>query len=287
MPRLRAKHRTELQYAGPVSESINELRMTPRDVPGLTVLSAETKTEPPVELVPSIDAFGNTRLWFQIATPHDRMVVESSAVVDVDPRVHPSAGGWDDLADPALQDEMAEFLAPSRFIRWTAPIMGLATELGLPEDGELADWLAALERGVNESIVYAPGATTVDTPVEEVVHARRGVCQDMAHLAIAICRHRGVPARYVSGWLHQPGHDGPAESHAWLEAYLGEGGWLEMDPTHPGMDHLDYVRVAMGRDYADVPPIRGSYVGPPTTRMEVHVDVDEMHPGDPDEPGGG
>jgi len=275
MPRLRAKHRTELRYAGPTGESVNELRMTPRDGEHQHVLEAATMIEPAAETFASTDAFGNTVLWFQLTESHERMVVESTAIVDVMAVAARGDGQWGDLADPAFIDRWAEFLTPSRFIRWTAPVAALAADLGLPANGSVGDWLTALEQGVNGAIAYTPGATTVDTPVEEVVHARRGVCQDMAHLAIAICRHRGVPARYVSGWLHQPGHDGPAESHAWLEAQVGDAGWVEIDPTHPGMSP-DYVRIGIGRDYADVPPIRGSYVGPATTDLIVSVEVVEM-----------
>jgi transglutaminase-like putative cysteine protease len=276
MPRLRAKHRTELHYAGPVMESVNELRMTPKDTPRQCVISAETSVEPEVELRPSVDAYGNRVLWFQLAERHDHLLVEAEAVVEVTAGRAEGDAEWRALKEPEVLDALAEFLSPSRFVRWTPPLTGLAAEIDLPEGGTVRPWLAAVERGVGATIEYSPGSTGVDTPVEEVVHARRGVCQDMAHVMISICRCHGVPARYVSGWLHQPGHDGPAESHAWVEAYVGDAGWIELDPTHPGMEHLDYVRIGIGRDYADVPPIKGSYVGPATDEMAVVVTVDEV-----------
>ena len=123
-------------------------------------------------------------------------------------------------------------------------------------------WGATLEAEINEAIVYTPGVTEVDTPVEEVVRVGRGVCQDMAHLMIAVARRRGVAARYVSGWLHLPGLEGPGESHAWVEIAVPGLGWVEFDPTHPSPATEHYVRLAVGRDYADVPPLRGSYLGP-------------------------
>ena len=116
----------------------------------------------------------------------------------------------------------------------------------------------------------------MDTPIEEVVRAGAGVCQDMAHLMIALCRRRGMAARYISGWLHLPGIERPGESHAWVEAAVPGLGWVELDPTHPDAAHEDYVRLAVGRDYADVPPLRGSYVGPPTEGMSVAVQVTEL-----------
>ncbi len=137
-------------------------------------------------------------------------------------------------------------------------------------------WGASLEAEINKAIVYTTGVTEVDTPIEEVVRVGRGVCQDMAHLMIAVARRRGVAARYVSGWLHLPGLEGPGESHAWVEIAVPGMGWVEYDPTHPAPSTEHYVRLAVGRDYDDVPPLRGSYLGPPTDRMDVVVEVREL-----------
>ena len=146
----------------------------------------------------------------------------------------------------------------------------------LDESTGVLGWARSVEAGVNQAITYEPGATKVDTPVEEVVRVGRGVCQDMAHLMIALCRRRGVAARYVSGWLHLPGLEGPGESHAWVELAVPGRGWVEFDPTHPDPAHEHYVRLAVGRDYADVPPLRGSYLGPPTEKMAVTVEVRQL-----------
>ena len=112
--------------------------------------------------------------------------------------------------------------------------------------------------------------------MEEVVAVGRGVCQDMAHLMIAVCRRHGLAARYVSGWLFQPGSEGPGESHAWVEAAIPGLGWVELDPTHPAPQHERYVRLATGRDYSDVPPLKGSYLGPATEEMTVTVEVRQL-----------
>lgn len=279
MPRLHAKHRTEIHYAGPVGESINEVRLMPWPNGRQQVEWATLRVEPAAELVVHADAFGNEVRWFQLAEPHERLVVEAEAVVvtrPTPPRVPGSCRGFDAIDDPAYGDEHAEFLAGSTHIRWVEPVAGFADAMGLDESDGVLGWARALEAGVNASIAYTPGATRVDSPVEEVVRVGRGVCQDMAHLMIACARRRGVAARYISGWLNVPNHEGPGESHAWVELAIPGLGWVEFDPTHPEPASEHYVRLAVGRDYADVPPLRGSYLGPPTEAMAVTVEVREL-----------
>ncbi|WP_217914568.1 transglutaminase family protein [Miltoncostaea marina] len=273
MPRLHARHRTEIRYAGPVGESVNEVRLTPRADGRQDVEWRHLRVQPGAELAGHRDAFGNEVRWFQLTEPHETLVVESEAIVVTRPPAPARAGaGAAALADPGYRDAHAEFLAPSPHVRPSAALEEFARGLALGGDDVLG-WARALEGGVNAAIVYEPGVTAVDTPVEEVVRVGRGVCQDMAHLMIACARQRGLAARYVSGWLHLPGHQGPGESHAWVEVAIPGAGWVEFDPTHPEPAHEHYVRVAVGRDYGDVPPLRGSYLGPPTEAMTVTVDV--------------
>jgi transglutaminase-like putative cysteine protease len=276
MRRLLAKHRTEMVYAGHASQSINELRLLPRSHARQTVELAHIVVTPPATVYRHIDVFGNEVAWFQLDEAHDRLIVESHALVNV-----AGSGLTDDaiprqrLDDPHLVDQFAEFLLPSPLVEWGDGVRTLAAAAGPLDDAAVDVWLRAAERMVNECIVYRQGVTGVDTAVEEVVRAGHGVCQDMAHLFIAICRNRGVPARYISGWMHAPGRDEPSESHAWCEAWVPGRGWCEFDPTHPDPDLSQYIRVAVGRDYTDVPPFRGTYVGDPTAEMIVTVEIDE------------
>lgn len=279
MPRLHAKHRTEIRYAGQVGESVNEIRLTPSGNGRQAVEWSHIRTEPPTELLPHEDAYGNLVHWFQQTDPHDVLVVESEAVVVTRPGVPRAADAGDPLAaaaDPVYADLHAEFLGGSSRVRWVEPVGSFADALALDESGTALTWGRSLEAGINRAIAYTPGVTDVNTPVEEVVRTGRGVCQDMAHLMIAVARRRGVAARYVSGWLHLPGLDVPGESHAWVEMAIPGLGWVEFDPTHPEPAHEHYVRLASGRDYADVPPLRGSYLGPPTEAMVVTVEVKEL-----------
>ena len=226
MPRLHAKHRTEIAYAGPAGESVNEVHLTPLDGSRQRVESASVAVHPAAELHPHVDAFGNTVHWFQITDPHEVLIVEAEAVVETRPEVPGAAGdlGLPGLVDPAYRDRLAEFLAPSCHVRWPRGVARLTRQMELPTGGGVQEWLEALEGEVNRVIAYEPGTTVVDTPIEEVVRERRGVCQDMAHLMIALCRAAGVGARYVSGWLHLPAHEGPAESDAWVEAAVPGAG---------------------------------------------------------------
>ena len=279
MPRLHAKHRTEIRYAGQVGESVNEIRLTPSGNGRQSVEWSHVRTEPPAELMTHSDAYGNLVHWFQMTDPHDVLVVESEAVVVTRPCAPRTDGAGDPLAaaaDPVYADLHAEFLTGSSRVRWVDPVARFADDLALDESGTALTWGRSLEAEINRSIAYTPGVTDVDTPVEEVVRVGRGVCQDMAHLMIAVARRRGVAARYVSGWLHLPGLDIPGESHAWVEMAIPGLGWVEFDPTHPEPAHEHYVRLASGRDYADVPPLRGSYLGPPTEAMVVTVEVKEV-----------
>lgn len=279
MPRLHAKHRTEIRYAGSVGESVNEIRLVPSGNGRQQVEWSHVRTEPAAELLGHRDAYGNEVRWFQLVEPHGVLVVEAEAVVTTRPRLgrpEDADAGIAATTDPVYIDAFAEFLAGSTHIRWVEPVEGFARDLALDESGGLVRWAATLEAQINAAIVYTPGVTEVDTPVEEVVRVGRGVCQDMAHLMIAVARRRGVAARYVSGWLYLPGHEGPGESHAWVEIAVPGVGWVEFDPTHPSPDTEHYVRLAVGRDYADVPPLRGSYIGPATERMDVSVEVREI-----------
>lgn len=277
MPRLHAKHRTEIEYAGPVGESVNEIHLTPLTLGAQRVLSSTVRVEPGCDASSHRDSFGNTVHWFQVTEPHDRLVVEARALVETRPVAEVADAGpaMRALDDPAYRDAMAEFLTPSVHVRWPRAVRALLPRLELDGSG-VAAWARSLEREVNRVIAYTPGVTMVDTPIEDVVRDRRGVCQDMAHLMLALCRARGVAARYVSGWLHLPGHDGPAESHAWVEVAIPGAGWHEYDPTHPRPALEHHVRLSVGRDYADVPPLRGSYVGPPTVAMRVSVEMSEV-----------
>ncbi|MCB0882822.1 MAG: transglutaminase family protein [Thermoleophilia bacterium] len=274
MLRLRASHRTEIAYAGVVHDSVNEVRLIPREDGRQAVEDPYIHVEPATDVYLHTDAFGNRVAWFQVATPHHRLRIEATAVVTVDPAPPALAPvAWDAFAAPALRDEVGEYLLESPRVTLSPAVEAFAAEVDAAGSADAVQWLRHAERTVCESIEYQPGSTTVDSTVDQLLEARRGVCQDMTHLFLALCRRRGIPARYVSGWLYEPERTSPNESHAWCEVWLPGHGWREFDPTHPEprLDH--YIRVGVGRDYSDVPPVRGHYVGADTQEMAVTVEI--------------
>jgi transglutaminase-like putative cysteine protease len=279
--RLHARHRTELVYDGHARESVNEARLVPRSHLRQTVERSSLAVDPGTDVAAHVDAFGNEVRWFQVVDGHERLVIEAEAVVRTQgrPRIEPSlspAEEWAALDADAYRDPLAEFLMRSPYVDWGEAVAALVESLHVPREGPMWDWLHELARTVHGAVEYERGATEVDTPVEAVARLRRGVCQDLAHLAIALCRIQGMAARYVSGWLFEPEHRGPGESHAWVEAHVPGTGWVEIDPTHPDPALDRYVRLAMGRDYSDVPPVRGNYLGAPAVSMEVTVEIDDL-----------
>ena len=275
MPRFSASHRTEITYAGEARESVNHVRLLPGDSPLQRVVTSEIRVWPETSIREFIDAYGNRVSWFQVAESHKRLVVEATATVELgspprDTTTDAPTVSMAALADPAYRDEHAEFLYDSDYVRSNGPVAEFARELVLPEDG-VNEWLVELEAQINAEIVYTSGATGVETPIERVVEIRRGVCQDMAHLFIALARRRGIAARYLSGWLHLTDRAAPAESHAWVEANIPGIGWIQFDPTHPVPSLNNYIRVARGRDYGDAAPVRGSYQGDPPREQQITV----------------
>lgn len=278
--RLRVKHRTELSYAGFARESVNEARLMPVDSARVAVESAGIHVSPDATVHMHTDSYGNAVGWFQVAGRHRRLVVESHGVVtscDQAPLEYPAGrtDEWAMLADPAFRDAHAEFLMRTPHAAWGPRVAGLADGLPAPDGMGVGEWVEEMVQSVHATITYTPGATLVDTPVEVVASERHGVCQDLAHLSIALFRRQGVPARYVSGWLHDPARGAPGESHAWVEVMIPGFGWHEVDPTHPEPITGRWVRVAVGRDYSDVTPLRGTYQGDATDAMVVTVETEE------------
>jgi transglutaminase-like putative cysteine protease len=276
MPRFHARHTTEIRYSRAISQSVNEVRLTPLADARQRLEWSSLRAEPAARIEAGRDGFGNAVHRFALPQAHDALFVESEAMVETRPAAIPAeweAVGLEAVADPAYRQERAAYLLPSRHVRWQEPVHSLARSLSLPEDDGLAVWLRALEGAVGETISYSRGATRVDTSVEDVVRLRRGVCQDMAHVLIALCRRRGVAARYVSGWMHNPHRAGPGASHAWAEAAVPGHGWMEVDPTNPGSSLERHIRLAVGRDYDDVPPLRGRFRGRTAQELRVSVEL--------------
>ncbi len=299
--RLLIVHRTVLTYPDTVTTSYNEVRMQPADEPGQAVLSARLEIEPFEGVLPYVDYFGTRVAAFDIHRPHRHLAVTVTTTVETFPLAQAWPGAnpgiaatgsaeglagmdWAALAGAGCEDRFEEFLTPTPLTALDDELSGIAAEIkdstsGPSEAaGVVCDW-------VHSTLTYEPGATGVSTSAVEAYLARRGVCQDLSHLAIGMLRSMGVPTRYVSGYLHpgstiEIGKAVTGESHAWIEWFdspdPGQPTWNRFDPTNltaPGRAH---VVVGRGRDYGDVPPVKGVYAGPDATGNEVTVKVTRL-----------
>ncbi len=263
--KLHIEHETIFTYTGPVTERAGEARVRLRDEYEQRCLSFKLSVEPQAPLDELTDDFGNTVHCYSILPPHRRCVIVATSVVETASQPLIPAATISLL-------ERHDALAPSRYAFWTPAVETFAqTHAGA---GSAEDRALALKLAIFEHFEYQPGSTDIHTTAEEVLRGGKGVCQDFAHLLIACCRCVGVPARYVSGYLYDQA-SGPYDvlaTHAWVEVYTGQG-WLGLDPTHKRMVTDHYVRIAVGRDYADATPVRGVYKGSAVEKMSVKVRI--------------
>jgi transglutaminase-like putative cysteine protease len=217
------------------------------------------------------DWLGNIVHWFGIAAWHERIEIQARSIVDTSAAVASAK----DATDP-LPENLPE-LARDDFIMFGGPIVlsellrETSRSLGLDTAASLGEWVGLLEAGLTSDFEYRPLVTTWESDTDEVLQARAGVCQDFAHISIAFARLRGIPTRYVNGYLHILSDGQAAQSHAWVEFWSPTMGWIPYDPTHhedPGERH---VVVAYGRNYDDCPPNRGLYGG--RAKETLHAEV--------------
>lgn len=276
MTRLRVVHTSAFDYPGPVAASYNETRMAASTVPGQLVLAFALDIEPVTWSHEYRDHWGTAVTAFEVLAPHEQLTITATSLVEVSDRtVLGFDATWQELASGTLREEMAEYLAPTRMTEVPDEVVEFA-EAAI---GDLAphDAARAVCDAVRGQLDYIPGVTAVHSPATEAWAARSGVCQDMAHLAIGALRAVGVPARYVSGYLHPlreeaaVGQTALGESHAWIEWWAGD--WHGYDPTNSAAADEFYVVVARGREYSDVPPFKGVYAGKGPAEMSVEVSV--------------
>lgn len=275
--RLRIRHETSFEYANEVTASYNEVRMTPVTDVHQNALHTRLDIRPVAAAFRYRDYWGTDVAAFDINVPHRELQVVATSLIDTwhYPAVGP--GGWQRLADPAIRDRLTEHL---RHTPRTEPDEDLADLVHDVVSGPTPDEAAlAASRFVHDQIEYVPGVTGVHTSVTDVWSERKGVCQDIAHLTIAMLRTAGIPARYVSGYLHprpeaDRGEPVIGQSHAWVEWW--DGGWRAYDPTNAIPAGPQHVVVARGREYADVAPFKGLYSGDASSKLDVSVEITRL-----------
>lgn len=278
---LQTTHRTVYRYASPATDSHNELRLRPLTDSAQRLLSFRVTTLPAAKVSSYAEPGGEVDT-FTVMAPHTELSITASATVAT--RSTDPFGGldlltddWDFYRSDASRARFAEFLA---FGLYTQPHPGIAElcDVARAEHrGSVARFLLDLNALIHDRFRYMPGATDVHTKLAEVLDIGAGVCQDFAHMMIACCRTLGIPARYVSGYLFcggDPALRGNQATHAWLECPMPDGRWLSLDPTNNLLANERYIRVHVGRDYSDVTPTRGVYVGSPGIGLDVFVDVE-------------
>jgi len=286
MNRYRLVHVTEFRYDGPVSESYNEVRLRPRQDDAQSCLSFRIRTEPAAPPAFHIDHYGNWVHRFNVLAEHRLLRVEADSVVLVhEPQELPGESltlrALDKLGDEL--DEHYDMLAPSQYVPHPEPVQELVRAVENESGGTVAGFVRAAAALVHSHFRYEKGATHVHSSIFDVLESHAGVCQDFAHLLLAVVRMRGIPGRYVSGYLvprrtAEPGASveevvGGQASHAWAEVFLPGAGWVGIDPTLGHATTIQHVRVAYGRDYGDVAPVRGIYKGHAGQRLWVDVRV--------------
>jgi transglutaminase-like putative cysteine protease len=257
-----------------------EVRMQPRIDFRQRCLSFALEVNPRANAMVYRDFFGNTVHHFDIPGQHEVIEVAAQAIVDVLPAPsleEKEQSDWKELDARVEHSDYWEMMMPSHFARPTELLRNLANELDLRRRGKPLDLLRELNNSLYRLFDYAPNTTEVDSPIDDALQARRGVCQDFAHIMITLVRQLKIPCRYVSGYLFHGDKNqdrSPAgATHAWVEAYLGEPGWVAFDPTNNLLGCERHIRVALGRDYADVPPTRGVYKGEAQSELSVTVSV--------------
>lgn len=276
MSRLRITHTTGFNYGDDVTASYNEARMLPRTSDGQLVLFANLEIQPNALNNNYVDYWGTRVSSFEILTPHSDLSLTATSLVEVRPREHFERNlGWKELGE-LIERATAnvEQLAQTPLTEPPDGVLELARDLVASK--EPCDAALAICTAIGERIAYVPGATEVHTTASEAWEQKKGVCQDITHLAIGALRSVGIPARYVSGYLH-PDPDAPlgetviGESHAWVEWFCGD--WRGFDPTNL-IDIGDrHVSVGRGRDYNDVAPLRGVYAGQHASTLFVTVEI--------------
>jgi transglutaminase-like putative cysteine protease len=275
-------HQTTYRYPGKIHESYSVVHLRPRSDTTQYCTKYELNVAPRARIFSYSDRFGNDVQHFAVLPDHDVLsIIARSSVITVrspEPETPAPVTKEQLNADPNLRwfyDELHE----SQYVVFGPELRAFAAEVGDPGADDLVAWYLHAGTSIKRKFTYDTRATTVQTTIDESIRARAGVCQDYAHILVALCRYYGIPARYVSGYVYS-GQEGSVlgadASHAWCEAYLGPHGWVGYDPTNDTLIDDRFARIAVGRDYRDVSPVRGVYKGASRSSMSVNVAMEAL-----------
>lgn len=282
-------HKTEYKYAEAVNNYHSLVCLTPRTLPDQLCQDFSIRITPePTQISERVDFYGNTTHYFSLHSPHKTLTVLTTAIVErlqertgslFIPSSVTSGEARERLTgDRATKISVLEYTLPSPHVKWDEDIIAFAADC-FDDDLPLYECVAKLCRKIYTEFRFMPDFTTVNTPVREVLAAKKGVCQDFSHLAIACIRSFGFAARYVSGYLEtlpppgKPKLQGSDASHAWISVFIPDYGWCDFDPTNNVVPGERHIVTAWGRDYSDVPPLKGIIFSYGKHTLSVEVDV--------------
>ena len=282
------RHLTSYSYDLPVASAKLALRITPRKEPGQHCIKHGLDIKPhPAAIDSEDDFYGNVVNIVTISTPHTELSIEATSTVEVTREAAPSSANsrWETIANEALSRRDLSGTAPAHFlfssprVKLSADVTRYARDSFQPGRGIL-DACRELIRRIKNDFTYEPETTEITTPLAQAFLERHGVCQDFAHIMIAGMRGLGLPAAYVSGYIRtipppdEERLEGADATHAWVSVWCGsDSGWVGFDPTNAIETENDHITLAVGRDFSDVSPVYGVFVGSGANELEVEVDV--------------
>lgn len=278
MWRMRVVHATGYAYKSPVTASYNEARLTPRSDSRQNVILNRVETIPATRSYRYVDYWGTAVTAFDLHAPHTELEVTASSVVETEQQEIPEKEvSWTELASAAVRDRFDEVLTPTHYTPASRRLQRVGARIVKENDPQAA--VIAAAQWVHSELEYVPGTTGVHSSGIDALREGKGVCQDFAHLTLILLRGMGIPSRYVSGYLHPTrdavvGDTVDGQSHAWIQAWTG--GWWHYDPTNDSDINEQYISVGVGRDYADVTPLKGIYSGEDSTDLDVVVEVTRL-----------
>ena len=275
------RHVTKFRYGTPITESLMEVRMQPRSDGFQRCLSFDLYVSPRARVMNYRDYLGNVVHHFDIPGRHSQLAIKSEALIEMTapPEIPDKLGAdaWQRLDDLSAHNENWDMVLPSHFVQTTRLLAEFAGELNLQRRDDPLSLLREMNTRIHDAFDYVPQSTEVDSPIDDALQARQGVCQDFAHVMLALGRMVGIPSRYVSGYLFHRVEDQDRSlqdaTHAWAEVLLPDIGWVGFDPTNNLLAGDRHIRTAIGRDYADVPPTRGVFKGDAESELNVSVQV--------------
>lgn len=272
-------HITRYTYSQPITETVMELRMEPRNDERQWCHQFSLTIDPRAQATRIFDHHGNRIHHFDVPGEHSKLEIRTESVVEVFAQTEPSndAGTWEQVDGLRFHPDFWEFTQPGEFTRPTDLLLDFSKEFPGGRDLSPLKLVESLNVWLYEMLAYDTEATAVDSSIDVAIANRKGVCQDFSNIMITMLRGFGIPARYVSGYLfHRTddrSHVAQDSTHAWVEAFIPEAGWLGFDPTNKVAAGERHIRVALGRDYSDVPPTRGVFKGVVESTLSVAVRV--------------